>query len=100
MDRVITIQYKLPQEQLTLDEETSLSQPEEEALSKCSEAESLVSAKAFACLHNVMGQVCIYRYRLVFIAPYFVSADVKKPGSQKFEKNWAWKRLGFSWVFF
>lgn len=96
MDRVITIQYKLPQEQLMLDEETSLSQPEEEALLKCSEAESLVSAKAFACLHNVMGQVCIYHHCLVFIAPYFVPSKVKKPCSQKFEKNLARKRLGFS----
>ena len=72
MDRVITIQYKLPQEELELDEDKTLSPPEEEALLKCSEAESLVSAKAFACLDNVMGQVCIYYYCLAFISLYFV----------------------------
>ena len=58
MDRVITVQYQLPPEQLILDEDTMLSALEEEALSKCSEAESMVSTKAYACLKRIMREVC------------------------------------------
>ncbi|XP_068671513.1 insulin-like growth factor 2 mRNA-binding protein 2 [Montipora foliosa] len=55
MDRVITIQYKLPSEaESSLDEETVLNEHEEEALRKCSEAENMVNAKAHFCLKNVM----------------------------------------------
>lgn len=56
MDRVITVQYQLPPEQLILDEDTMLSALEEEALSKCSEAESMVSTKAYACLKRIMRE--------------------------------------------
>ena len=58
MDRVITIQYKLPPEQVAPDEDTMLSPPEEEALQKCSEAESMVNAKNYACLKKIMREVC------------------------------------------
>jgi len=56
MDRVITIQYKLPPEQVAPDEDTMLSPPEEEALQKCSEAESMVNAKNYACLKKIMRE--------------------------------------------
>lgn len=58
MDRVITVQYNLPAEQLTLNEDTMLSSQEEEALSKCSEAESMISRKAYECLKDIMKEVC------------------------------------------
>lgn len=58
MDRVITVQFQLSPEQLTLDEDTMLSSLEEDALTKCSEAEHLVSAKAYDCLKRIMREVC------------------------------------------
>ena len=59
MDRVITIQFKLPPEaDSSLDEETMLNQHEEDALRKCSEAESMVNAKAHFCFKKIM-EVCI-----------------------------------------
>lgn len=58
LDRVITIQSQLPPEQLTLDENTMLSSLEEGALSKCSKAEHLISAKAYSCLKQIMTEVC------------------------------------------
>ncbi|KAK2564704.1 Insulin-like growth factor 2 mRNA-binding protein 3 [Acropora cervicornis] len=55
MDRVITIQFKLPPEaDSSLDEETMLNQHEEDALRKCSEAESMVNAKAHFCFKKIM----------------------------------------------
>lgn len=57
MDRVITIQYQLPAEPLALNEDTMLSPVEEEALSKCSEAEHLVSVKAYTCFREIMAKV-------------------------------------------
>lgn len=56
MDRVITIQFQLPAEQLAISEDTMLSPEEEEALSKCSQAEHLVSVKAYSCLREIMSQ--------------------------------------------
>lgn len=56
MDRVITIQYQLPAEPLALNEDTMLSPVEEEALSKCSEAEHLVSVKAYTCFREIMAK--------------------------------------------
>ena len=58
MDRVITIQFQLPTEQLAMSEDTMLNPEEEEALSKCSQAEHLVSVKAYSCLREIMSQVC------------------------------------------
>ncbi|XP_078376568.1 insulin-like growth factor 2 mRNA-binding protein 2 isoform X2 [Oculina patagonica] len=56
LDRVITIQYQLPPEQLTLDENTMLSSLEESALLNCSNAEQLLSAKAYDCLKKIMRE--------------------------------------------
>lgn len=53
MDRVITISYTLPPESSPVNEDTKLSQPEEDALLKCSEAESRVSERAYACIKNL-----------------------------------------------
>ena len=57
MDRVITIQCQLPPEPLTLDENTMLSPLEEEALSKCSQAENMVSARADGCFKTLKREV-------------------------------------------
>ena len=57
MDRVITIQCQLPPEPLTLDENTMLSPLEEEALSKCSQAENMVSTRADGCFKTLKREV-------------------------------------------
>ena len=64
MDRVITISYQLPPEQLILDEDTRLSQVEEEAILKCSEAENMVSTKAYSCLKQIIREVRFYLHKL------------------------------------
>jgi len=58
LDRVITIQYQIPPEQLTLEEDTMLSSLEEGALSKCSQAEHMISSKAYDCLKSIVREVC------------------------------------------
>ena len=58
LDRVITIQYQIPTDQLTLEEDTMLSSLEEGALSKCSRAEHMISSKAYDCLKNIEREVC------------------------------------------
>lgn len=66
MDRVITIQFKLPPEaDSSLDEETMLNEHEEDALRKCSEAESMVNAKAHFCFKKIM-EVCIDVHLRIF----------------------------------
>jgi len=56
LDRVITIQYQIPPEQLTLEEDTMLSSLEEGALSKCSQAEHMISSKAYECLKSIVRE--------------------------------------------
>ena len=58
LDRVITIQYQIPAEQLTLEEDAMLSSLEEGALSKCSQAEHMISCKAYDCLKYIVRDVC------------------------------------------
>lgn len=60
MDRVITISYTLPPESSPVNEDTKLSQLEEDALLKCGEAESRVSERAYACIKNLKQQHCPY----------------------------------------
>ena len=55
---MITIQYQIPPEQLTLEEDTMLSSLEEGALSKCSQAEHMISSKAYDCLKSIVREVC------------------------------------------
>lgn len=77
MDRVITIQYKLPPEaDSSLDEETMLNQHEEEALRKCSEAESMVNAKAHFCFKKIM-EVCVDLCLQFFLEGWSICQDFK-----------------------
>lgn len=57
MDRVITIQHQIPAEQLTVEEDTMLSSLEEGALSKCSQAEHMISCKAYDYLKGIVSEV-------------------------------------------
>lgn len=58
LDRVITIEYQIPPEQLTLEQDTTLSSLEEGALSQCSQAEHMISSRAYDCLKNIVREVC------------------------------------------
>ena len=55
---MITIEYQIPPEQLTLEEDTTLSSLEEGALSQCSQAEHMINSRAYDCLKNIVREVC------------------------------------------
>lgn len=66
LDRVITIEYQIPPEQLTLEQDTTLSSLEEGALSQCSQAEHLISSRAYDCLKNIVREVCRTKAKVNF----------------------------------
>lgn len=70
MDRVITIQCQLPPEPLTLDENTMLSPLEEEALSKCSQAENMVNDRADCCFKTLKREVSEPQEEEIFCVCY------------------------------
>ena len=59
LDRVITVQCQIeqPANPDALSEDLLITQEEEEALQKCSQAEAMVSQKACTCLRRLMREV-------------------------------------------
>ena len=61
LDRVITVQCQIDEkatpENSPLSKDLLLTEEEEEALRKCSQAEAMVSAKAYSCLKRLMREV-------------------------------------------